>query len=84
MYRLFYDLRIEKDLRPVPASYRRLILQRLALLARDPRPTQVEKLTARAEEYRLRVGDYRVLFTIDDAAKAVTIYRIRHRRDAYR
>ena len=34
--------------------------------------------------YRLRVGDYRVLFTIDDHAKRVTIYRILHRRDAYR
>ena len=75
MYRLAYDPRIEKDLRPIPKSYRRLILQRLMLLTHDPRPAQVEKLSGRADEYRLRVGDYRVLFTI---------YRIRHRREAYR
>ena len=83
MYRLAYDSRIEKDLRTLPTSSRRLILQRIELLADEPRRPQVEKLTG-LEGYRLRVGDYRVLLTIDDANKLVTIYRILHRREAYR
>ena len=83
MYQLVYDQRIEKDLRPIPKSFRQLILQRIALLASEPRRPNVEKL-AGANAYRLRVGDYRVLLTIDDARKVVTIYRVRHRREAYR
>lgn len=70
-------------MRSIPKSYRRLILQRIEPLARQPRRPQVEKLTG-IEGYRLRVGEYRVLFTIDDRAKLVTIYRILHRRHAYR
>ena len=83
MYRLVYDQRIEKDLRPIPAPQRRIILQWIEPLATEPRRPQVEKLTG-VDGYRLRVGDYRVLFTIDDRVKLVTIYRIKHRREAYR
>lgn len=83
MYTLAYDTRIEKDLRRIPHEQRKAILGRIASLAEEPRRHQVEKLTG-AEGYRLRVGDYRVLLTIDDHAKRVTIYRILHRRDAYR
>ena len=83
MYQLSYDRRIEKDLRLVPLAYRRAILEHAALLADEPRRRHVEKLEGR-NSYRLRVGDYRILFTIDDARKIVTIYRVRHRREAYR
>lgn len=83
MYTLLYDRRIEKDLRPIPASQRRLLLQKAARLTLEPRQPQVEKLEG-SEGYRLRAGDYRILFTIDDRTKTVTVYRIRHRRDAYR
>lgn len=83
MYTLTYDRRIEQDLRPIPQSYRRLLLKRIERLAVTPRHPQVEKL-ADSEGYRLRVGEYRVLFTIDDRVKGVTVYRIRHRREAYR
>ena len=83
MYQLVYDQRIEKDLRVIPKPQRQLILQRVELLSAAPRRPQVEKLTG-IDGYRLRVGVYRVLFTIDDALKLVTIYRIRHRKEAYR
>lgn len=83
MYTLVYDRRIEKDLRPIPRDLRRLILHRIESLAAQPRSPQVEKLSG-TDGYRLRVGDYRVLFTIDDGVRQVTIYRIRHRREAYR
>lgn len=83
MYRLTYDRRIEKDLRPIPQPYRRLILHRIERLALQPRHSQVEKLSG-IEGYRLRVGTYRVLFTINDSEKDITIYRVLHRREAYR
>ena len=83
MYALTYDRRIEKDVRRIPKSERVTIFRHIEQLAENPRRSQVEKLTG-AEGYRLRVGDYRVLFTIDDPSHTVTIYRVRHRRDAYR
>ena len=83
MYTLAYDPRIEKDLRGIPKSQRLNILKRIEDLSAEPRRPQVEKLTE-AQGYRLRVGDYRVLFTIDDQVHQVTIYRIRHRREVYR
>lgn len=83
MYTLIYDRRIEKDLRRVEKEQRLRMLARLESLTVNPRSPQVEKL-AGSEGYRLRVGDYRVLFTIDDRAQTITVYRIRHRREAYR
>ena len=50
----------------------------------DPRPSTSKKLTGTQNQWRLRVGDYRVLYEIDDTQKTVTVYRIRHRRDSYR
>ncbi len=83
MYSLAYDRRIERDLSRIPAQQRRVILRRIEQLAADSRGRQVEKLSG-MEGYRLRIGDYRVLFTIDDRRKRVIIYRIVHRREAYR
>ncbi len=83
MYQLLYDRRIERDLRPIPAAQRRHLVRRIEQLAVQPRHPQVQKLHD-VDGYRLRVGDYRVLFTIHDRLKLVTIYRILHRREAYR
>jgi mRNA interferase RelE/StbE len=55
----------------------------IALLAENPRPTGVKKLTAR-EGYRIRVGDYRILYQIDDADKLILIFRVAGRWDVYR
>lgn len=45
---------------------------------------QSEKLTGSQNAYRLRKGDYRVLYTVDDSAKTIIIYKIAHRREVYR
>jgi mRNA interferase RelE/StbE len=52
-------------------------------LGDDPRPRGVEKLAGR-DTYRIRVGDYRVVFAVDDGARIVTVARIAHRREVYR
>jgi mRNA interferase RelE/StbE len=52
-------------------------------LAENPRPPGAKKLTAR-EGYRVRVGDYRVLYKVDDEAKAIIIFRVLPRGDVYR
>lgn len=83
MYGLRYDRRTLKELRPIPAPDTARILAAIDTLRQEPRRPGVEKL-AGGEGYRVRVGDYRVLFTIDDVSKLISIYRIKHRREAYR
>jgi len=53
-------------------------------LGNVPRPSGAKKLSGTKDGYRVRVGDYRILYTIDDRRKVITIYRIRHRREVYR
>jgi mRNA interferase RelE/StbE len=82
-----YDLAIKrsaaKELEAVPRKDRQRIARRIIGLGKNPRPHGCEKLSGH-EKYRLRQGDYRVLYEIDDAAHRVTIVKIAHRRDAYR
>ena len=53
-------------------------------LAEDPRPVQSKKLRGRANQWRRPVGDCRIVYTIDDNARIVTIVGIGHRKDIYR
>ena len=59
------------------------VIQVLLKLERNPRPVGCKKLRG-VERYRLRVGDYRVLYIIDDAAASIEIVAVGHRRDVYR
>jgi mRNA interferase RelE/StbE len=73
----------EKELDALSNSVRERIVRHLLALEEDPRPAGTKKLQGQ-DGYRLRVGDYRVLYTVDDRAKQVTIYAVGHRRDVYR
>ena len=73
----------EKELDALPASIHKRVVARLLDLEESPRPVGVTKLQGQAS-YRLRVGDYRVLYTIDDTDRLVTIYAVGHRREVYR
>jgi mRNA interferase RelE/StbE len=61
----------------------RQIEARILALGNDPRPPGSIKLTAE-EGYRLRAGEYRIIYRIDDGDKRVYVYRIKHRKDVYR
>ena len=63
---------------------RRRIADRIRALAEDPRPVGSEKLAGRRDRLRIRQGDYRVIYSVDDSERAVTGVRIVHRRDPYR
>jgi len=53
-------------------------------LAENPKPPGCRKLIGAENDWRIRVGDYRLIYEIDDAALVVRIWRIRHRREVYR
>ena len=82
-YELLIKRPAAKELEALPLRDRRRIVNRIQALANDPRAPGAEKLSG-DEKYRVRQGDYRVLYEIDDAARTVTVVRIGHRRDVYR
>ena len=63
---------------------RQRIISRIRALADDPRPAGVEKLSGTRERYRVRQGDYRILYEIQDAVLIVVVVKVGHRKDVYR
>ncbi len=63
---------------------RQRIVGRIRTLGENPRPAGVEKLSGTAEKTRVRQGDYRIVYEIDDNAATVTIVKIGHRKEVYR
>jgi mRNA interferase RelE/StbE len=82
-----YDLRVKPsvagDLRGIPRADVQRILARIDGLGDDPRPHGAEKLSAQ-ERYRLRQGNYRILYTVSDTELIVEVVKVGHRRDVYR
>jgi mRNA interferase RelE/StbE len=74
----------EKDLRRIQKSIIPTILENIEALKENPRPAGCRKLLGSESAYRIRVGDYRVVYTIEDTIRIVEIDRIRHRKDVYR
>lgn len=73
----------QREMRRLPRSILVRIHRRIINLGQDPRPSRAKKLRADSG-YRIRIGDYRLVYDIDDASQTVTIRIVRHRRDAYR
>jgi mRNA interferase RelE/StbE len=73
-----------KDLERLPRQIALRALAAIELLARQPRPVGCRKIQAASNLWRVRVGDYRVVYSILDTERTVDITAVRHRRDAYR
>jgi mRNA interferase RelE/StbE len=73
----------EKELKGLSAQLNARNVPRLEHLTDNPRPPRCKKLQGGEKEWRIRVGDYRVVYTIDDAKLLVEVTRIRHRSDLY-
>ena len=84
MYETLLERRAEKDLRRLAAEVFQRVIAAIEALAHDPRPEGCKKLKGAGDDWRIRVGDYRVLYDIDDGNQVIRIMRIRHRREAYR
>jgi mRNA interferase RelE/StbE len=74
----------EKSLWNLSKSLVPVLWERIKALADEPRPRQAKKLKGAERAYRLRVRGYRVIYTIDDEQKLVTVIAIRHRKEVYR
>jgi mRNA interferase RelE/StbE len=72
-----------KELESLPDSVLQRVIRKLESLARDPRPAGCKKLKGYKDQWRIRIGDWRVVYIIDDAARLVSVTRIAHRREVY-
>jgi mRNA interferase RelE/StbE len=72
-----------KELEALPDNVLSRVVRRLEALGDNPRPAGCKKLKGYKDHWRVRVGDWRVVYIIDDAAKVVSVTRIAHRREVY-
>ena len=82
-YRLKIIPKAEKDLDALVGHDFDAVRKKITALSENPRPFGCKKLTA-DEGYRIRSGDFRILYRVDDQAKEVIAYRVKHRREVYR
>ncbi len=73
-----------RDFRKLSADVRPRLAKKIDALATTPRPNGAKKLAGETELYRVRVGDYRIIYQVEDARLVVLVVRVGHRRDAYR
>ena len=83
-YAITFARSARKELEDLPANIAGRILGRIEVLAGNPRPAGVIKLHGSKHLWRLRVGDYRVVYSINDYSRTVDVAVVRHRRDVYR
>ena len=84
-YKVFIKPSAAKELEAVdPKKDRQRIVARIRSLAEDPRPPGCEKLVGEDDRYRLRVGRYRISYSVGDGELVVVVVRVGHRKDVYR
>ena len=82
-FEILFRQSVAKDFRQIPKKDVARILKRIEGLKTDPRPPGAEKLSGR-EKYRIRQGDYRILYEIQNEQLIVVVVKVGHRRDVYR
>lgn len=83
-YHITYRASFKKELRKLNAVMRRAVVNRILALAEQPRPDGAVKIRGSQYTYRIRQGDYRVVYDINDDILVVKLIKIGHRSDVYR
>ena len=82
-YRIIIPKLVQKQLNDLPQKQRERLISAIRLLADEPRPSGVKKLKGYDKTYRNRVGDYRIIYKIEDQEKLILVLSSIHRKDAY-
>jgi mRNA interferase RelE/StbE len=82
-YRILLRKSAADELARIPKKTLRRIIERIRSLGEEPKPQGGEKLSVR-ERYRIRQGDCRIVYSVDDSGQTVEVFKIGHRRDVYR
>ncbi len=83
MYEVLLEVRAERDLKRVGRDDFQRIIDHARGLGETPRPAGCRKLAGSKSDWRIRVGDYRIVYEIDDKSRVVRVMRVRHRREVY-
>lgn len=83
-YNIRFKNSVEKDFKKLPSSVLVRVMERVNRLATDPFPLGVSKISGSEYLFRIRVGNYRIIYSVDNKAKSIIVNYVRHRRDAYR
>ncbi|HMP82784.1 MAG TPA: type II toxin-antitoxin system RelE/ParE family toxin [Verrucomicrobiota bacterium] len=84
MYRVLLERAAEKDLARLSSEVHDRVIAAIRALATNPRPSGCRKPAGSKNDWRIRVGDYRVVYEIADEIRIVRVNRVRHRREVYR
>ena len=82
-YRIIVTISAQRSINELEAPVKMRVLARINTLAANPRPHGVKKLQG-VDSYRVRVGDYRIIYAVEDVVRLITVTRVGHRRDVYR
>ena len=82
-YQVILEAAARRQIKKLPQAIQETLLTRITALGTNPRPTGCKKLKGRKNEYRIRSGNYRIIYSIEDKALIVRVVRAGHRRGAY-
>ncbi len=82
-YRIIIPKLVQKQLDDLPKKQRERLISSIRLLVDEPRPSGVKKLKGYDKTYRIRIGDYRIIYKIEDQEKLILVLSSIHRKDAY-
>jgi len=83
VYEVLLERRAERDLKKVSQETFYRIIPKIKALSENPKPAGCRKITGSKNDWRIRIGDYRIIYEIDEKEKAVKVMRVRHRREVY-
>jgi mRNA interferase RelE/StbE len=84
LHEVYLEHAAEKDLKKLPGEIFQRIITHIKSLAETPRPSGCRKITGTKNDWRIRVGDYRIIYEVDDNVRVVKVLRVRDRGEAYR
>ena len=84
MYEILLERRAERDIKKLSIEIFQRIIPRIKALAENPKPPGSRKITGSKSDWRIRIGEYRVIYEVDEKSRVVKVMRIRHRKDIYR
>ena len=84
MYEVLLERRAERDLKKLSQEMFHRIIPQIKVLSDNPKPAGCRKITGSKNDWRIRIGDYRIIYEIDEKEKAVKVMRVRHRREVYK
>jgi mRNA interferase RelE/StbE len=84
VYDVYLERSAERDLKKLPADLFQKIISHIKALAVAPRPPGSRKIKISINDWRIRIGDFRIIYEIDEKAKAVIILKVKYRKEAYR